>query len=184
MELNLETIDNLINIMGQVKDLKRSGWIKREISNPESDGEHMFSTAFLVLVLSSHYQLDRCHCLELALTHDLAEIKSGDPTPGEKDEKSKYLDELAAITEISQILSMPQLIDWFEEFEKGESKEAQFVRCLDKLDTVLTAAYYDRNKRSEKSIWDEFSSYGVLKLLQMGNEPATDAVNIIRKIKC
>ena len=57
---------NLINFLGRFKDLKRSGWLARKVSSPESDAEHSFSLAFQALLLTPSY-LDRCRCIELAL---------------------------------------------------------------------------------------------------------------------
>ena len=178
-----ETIHNLIEVLGHVKDLRRSGWLKRNIPAPESDGDHMFSTAFLALVLAPNYNINKLHCLELALTHDLQEIIAGDSVPGEKTEQQKYDSELAAITVISKKLNMPCLVDWFKEFEAKETEEARFVKNLDKLDTVLTAAYYDSSRHSAVKVFEEFSRNG-LSYLQATPSCVTDsACDIIHKIK-
>lgn len=177
------TIHNLIDVLGRVKDLRRSGWLERNVPAPESDGDHMFSTAFLVLVLAPEYQVDKCHCLELALTHDLQEIISGDPIPGEKSQEDKYSSELAAIKEISQKLNMPQLVDWFEEFEAQKTPEACFVKSLDRLDTCLTAAYYDKTRTSEPKVWDEFSAHALHCLQTTPSLVSEDAQAIIGKVK-
>jgi len=178
-----ERISNLIELMGQVKDLRRSGWIKRDVPAPESDGDHMFSTAFLVLFLAPDYQVDKMHCLELALTHDLQETIAGDPVPGEKTEQEKYNSELAAMTKISERLDMPCLVEWFKEFEARETEEARFVKSLDKLDTVLTAAYYDRHRHSDTKVWQEFSAHALHCLQEMPSQISEDACDIIKAVK-
>lgn len=176
-------INYLVDILGKIKDLKRSGWIKREVSLPESDADHVFSCAFLVLMLSNKREVDQLHCLQLALIHDLSEIISGDPIPGEKSQENKYQSELQAITEISQKISMPELIDWFKEFEEGATKEAQLVRCIDKFETVMTSAYYDKNNRSDTKVFDEFSSYALSQLQNMNNEFSPLICDLIKQIK-
>ena len=181
--MNETTINNLIDLLGHVKDLRRSGWIKRNVPAPESDGDHMFSTAFLVLVLAPKYQLNVQHCLELALIHDLQETIAGDPIPGEKSEHEKYDSELAAMAQIAENISMPQLVDWFKEFEAKETKEAKFIKNLDKLDTVLTAAYYDRTRNSEPKVWEEFSRNGLNFLQEVPSCVTEEACEIIHKIK-
>lgn len=173
----------LVEILGKIKDLKRSGWIKRKISLPESDADHMFSCAFLVLMLANKCEVDQLRCLQLALVHDLSEIISGDPVPGEKSFEDKYQSELLAITEISQKISMPELIDWFKEFEEGITREAQLVRCLDKLETVMTSAYYDKENRSDTKVFDEFSSYALSQLQNMDNEFSPLISDFIKQIK-
>ena len=178
-----ETIRNMVHLLGQVKDLRRSGWIKRNIPAPESDGDHMFSTAFLVLALAPKYKVDKCHCLELALTHDLQETIAGDPVPGEKTLQEKYNTELQAMTQISQKLGMPCLVEWFKEFEACETEEAKFVKSLDKLDTCLTAAYYDETRDSTPKVWDEFSKHALKCLEELPSQVSQEASSIIKEIK-
>jgi len=180
--ITTETINNFIEIIGKVKDLRRSGWLKRNVPCPESDGDHMFSTAFLVLLLAPEYQVNKCHCLELALTHDLQEIIAGDPVPGEKTESEKYNSELTAMTEISKKLAMPCLVEWFKEFEAKQTPEARFVKSLDKLDTCLTAAYYDRTRQSEPKVWKEFSSYARECLQKQPSDVSAEACRFIDEI--
>ena len=181
--MNEKTINNLIDVLGQVKDLRRTGWLRRNIQAPESDGDHMFSTAFLVLVLAPNHQVNIQHCLELALTHDLQETLAGDPVPGEKTKQEKYESELVAISQIADKLAMPQLVEWFKEFEARETEEAKFVKSLDKLDTVLTAAYYDRSRNSEPKVWEEFSRNGLNFLREMPSCITEEACELIRKVK-
>ena len=176
-------INNLIDILGRVKDLRRSGWVKRNIPVPESDGDHMFSTAFLVLMLAPEYKVNKEHCLELALTHDLQEIITGDPVPGEKTEHEKYEQELAAISQLSEKLQMPCLIEWFKEFEAKQTEESRFVKSLDKLDTVLTAAYYDKHRTSEVKVLEEFSTHALNCLTENPSQVSAQACEIIRDLK-
>ena len=173
----------LIDVLGKIKDLKRSGWIKRNVSNSESDADHMFSVAFLAMILSQKFEVNRCHCLELALTHDLMEIIAGDAVPGEKTKKEKYADELKAMQYIAEKLDMPQLVDWFVEFETCETQEAKLVKACDKLDAVFMAAYYDGNKRSPNKVWNEFSASAYETLAEMDNDFANYAMSIIKDIK-
>ena len=101
-----------------------------------------------------------------------------------KSKEEKYAQELAAITEISHALDMPCLIDWFKEFEAKETEEARFVKSLDRLDTAMSAAYYDKNRNSETKVWQEFSVHA-LNCLQ--NEDVScvseKACDILRKVK-
>ena len=152
-------INNLIKILGLFKDLKRSGWIKRNVLMPESDADHSFSTCFLAFLLTPQH-LNRSHCIELALIHDLAEIYCGDYTPCDNlSPQEKHHLEEQGIIKISKELDMPKIIELFNEFEQQKTEESKFVKALDKLDTVLTACYYDDNKRAPTSLFDEFSSY-------------------------
>ena len=54
------------------------------------------------------------------------------------------------------------------EFEQQTSKESLFVKILDKLDNVITAAYYDKNNRSEQKLTPEFKQHATTKIAQSG----------------
>lgn len=56
-------------------------------------------------------------------------------------------------------MNFPQLVEWFAEFEAQKTPEAAFVKCLDKLDNVLTAAYYERSRRGSEGLLREFSAH-------------------------
>ena len=151
--------------MGKFKELKRNGWIKRNVNDPESDAEHSFSLAFMVLLLCPE-NLNKLRCLELALIHDLAEFYAGDYTPEDDiSTEEKYNKELDAIKLLAKELSYPKLIDLFNEYEAQVTKESLFIKGLDKIDNVLTASYYDKYNRSEYKLVPEFGRHA-LKCLQ------------------
>ena len=174
-----QQIDNLIEILGKFKDLKRSGWIKRKVCNPESDAEHSFSLAFMVLLFCPD-DMDKLRCLELALIHDLAEIYAGDYTPVDNiSPEEKHSKELDAMKLLSEELSYHQLIDLFNEYEEQKTKEAMFIKGLDKIDNVLTATYYDKHNRSDDyKLVPEFGKHA-LKCLQEINSKDLNDIRLI-----
>ena len=38
--MEIEQINNIINLLGKFKDLKRSGWLQKNVKLPESDADH------------------------------------------------------------------------------------------------------------------------------------------------
>ena len=162
----IANINNLITILGKIKDVRRRGWIKRDVVAPESDADHMYSMAMEILLMAPP-QLNKLHCLELALTHDLPEIYSSDFIPGEIMEDEKHALELAAMQKLATELNFPKLIEWFNEYEQQSSPEAKFVRCIDKTDNVITAAYYEREGRTDWPIVSEFSANALNKIAQV-----------------
>lgn len=142
-----------------MKDLKRSGWLMRNVLLPESDADHSFGVAILAMILAPK-KLNKQKCLELALVHDLAEVYAGDFTPHDnisKDDKEKL--EREGALRLSKELDWPDLIDLVAEYNNKKTPEARFVFLLDKLETVMTAKYYDDNKRASNILTDEFSAY-------------------------
>ena len=160
----------LVDVLGKFKDLKRKGWIDKNVSYPESDADHSFSVAFLALLLAPD-NLNKQKCLEMALIHDLAEIYSGDCTPSDNisaEEKAKK--ESEAVDLISRELQWPKLRDLFAEYEAKNTKESIFINALDKLDNVITAAYYEQNMRTDKSLISEFGKYAEEKISGLNEE--------------
>lgn len=160
------TIDKLANLLGNIKDLKRSGWLKRKVENPESVADHSFGVALLAYLLCPK-ELDKQKCLELAIIHDLAETITGDFTPCDNiPPEVKSQGEIKAIEEIAKELGKPKLVDLFIEYEERKTPEAKFVSQIDKLEAVCQAKYYDAKNRSNfypctindyKSLYEEFS---------------------------
>ncbi|UYV80304.1 hypothetical protein LAZ67_18002363 [Cordylochernes scorpioides] len=62
------------------QELKRTGWVKREVPAPESVAEHMYRAGALSMLLDCP-GLDRNKCVKMALVHDMAESIIGDITP-------------------------------------------------------------------------------------------------------
>ena len=115
--------------------------------------------------------LDELKCLKMALIHDLAEIYTGDFTPEDQiTAEQKYQKELFAFKQLAQDLGYPELTDLFEELEAQQSREALFVKSLDKIDTVLTACYYDKNHRAPQKLVPEFGAYAQNKLKNASEE--------------
>lgn len=157
-------MEKFAKILGEIKELKRTGWQLRNIDNGESVADHSFGVSLLTLLFCPK-NLDKAKCLEFAIIHDLAEVITGDYTPGEisKDEKHKL--ECEAIKKISIDFDYPELVEKFNEYEAQECEEAKFVKKADRLDTVLQAKYYTDENRTDdyadgkykwNSLFDEF----------------------------
>jgi putative hydrolase of HD superfamily len=91
--------------------------------------------------------LDKLKCLQLALVHDLPEIYCGDITPSELDPVKKQALEKSAMAMVVKNLGVSQLQELFEEYERHETPEAQFVWVMDRLDNVFTARMYQDTQR-------------------------------------
>lgn len=171
-----QLIENIITILGKMKDLKRSGWLKRRVETPESDAEHSFSVAMLAWLLAPA-ELDRCRCLELALTHDLVEIYSGDYTPVDNiSPEEKHQRELQAAHRLAAELQQPRLLELFSEYEAKETKESIFINGLDKLDNVITAAWYDDRQRAPNPLLPEFSNYAKRRITALPDSETAQAI--------
>ncbi|GAB1539293.1 HD domain-containing protein [Scytonema sp. NUACC21] len=144
-----------------LKQLYRQGWLKHGIAPErcESVAEHSFCVALLALFLGNIYEpnLDTVKALRMALIHDLGEIYAGDFTPSDNIEKSqKYQLERQSILQV--LSKLPNGLEWihlWEEYERGETIEAQFVRQLDKLEMALQASVYEHQGLANLSVFFE-----------------------------
>ena len=155
----------------RLKRLRRTGWLDRGVTDPESGADHSWGVAVLGWLLArDHPELDRERVLLLGLVHDLPEAVAGDPTPFDhvRDEAgaiasnhfstapgytdtaraAKQQAEAAALDDILGSLPGSLAADiraaW-QEYEDGHTPEARFVRQIDKLETLLQAEdYLDR----------------------------------------
>jgi putative hydrolase of HD superfamily len=130
-------------------DLPRTGWILRGIAAPESVGDHVLSTAFVVLALGPRVEpaLDVGRALALALLHDVPEALTGDlprTAAALLPKGAKVAMEEAAARRLLAPLSAAALELWREQ-AAGTTREARFVRVCDRLQLGLRLVAYVRS---------------------------------------
>jgi putative hydrolase of HD superfamily len=152
----------------QLDRVARLGFSLRGVPDPESVTEHSWHLAFLVWSLAPQVpKLDTARALEMAIIHDLAELRLGDLPltashylpPGAKNEaEHKALSDLAAPLgdRASGILG---------EYHQGVSLEARMVKACDKLQMMLKVTAYERTgSRGLSEFWDNpgnFPDHGI-----------------------
>lgn len=143
----LADILQFMELIGNLKHTKRTGWVLRDVNDCESISGHMYRMSMLTFLLDGSEGLNQIRCMELALVHDLAESLVGDITPFcgvSKDEKKAM--ELKAMEDICKLIEPrgKRMMELFEEYEHGESPESRFVKDLDRLDMVMQAFEYEK----------------------------------------
>ncbi len=152
MSTDMRAILDFLNLIGKLKTLKRTGWIKAGIVLPESDSDHMHRAAICAMLIPEEPGLDRMKCIKMALTHDVCECLAGDFTPScgiTKEEKSRL--ERQALVDLKSCLGEShvlghELLDLWEEYETGTSREAIYVKDIDKFEMILQADEYEREQ--------------------------------------
>jgi len=132
----------------KLKKLKRTGWAKRGVPEPESVAAHSFAVALLALFLADLRGLDPSDVLRMALIHDLPEALTGDLTPRMKKE-FKGLEQLERrfIEDLAKELPKPiasKYLDAWNRYQNASDPAARLVRDLDKLEMGLQAVEYVR----------------------------------------
>jgi len=142
----------------KLKQLKRKGWELRGIPNVESVADHSYSVIFLAMVMAERLQLNVEKCLKLAVVHDLAESVTKDITPHDNvsdDEKLKL--EEQAIKKIVDETGFTFIQELAEEYNENNTKEANLVRDMDKIEMIIQANDYMK-KYPNKNL-NEFYDY-------------------------
>ncbi|WP_455393209.1 HD domain-containing protein [[Eubacterium] cellulosolvens] len=139
-----EELLELFQKVGQLKNIKRSGWLRVGISNPESVADHSFRTAFIGMLLGDSLKLNTEKVMKLALLHDIPETVIGDITPYDQlSLAEKRANETKAMQELfKNAPDQTEYLVLWDEYNQGSSPEARFVKNIDKLEMALQAAEY------------------------------------------
>jgi len=146
MRRNDSLLDALLEL--QILDrVPRSGWTLRGVPEPESVSEHGFHVVLLVWALGPEVPgLDLGRALELAIVHDLAEVRLGDlPRTAARylPDGAKHAAEEAALAELLAPLGA-RAVELYREYRAKATGEARFVAACDKLQLMLKVTLYER----------------------------------------
>jgi len=116
----------------------------------ESSAEHSWRLTLMVFVFADELKLDLDvnHAVRIAIVHDLPEAIAGDVDAldvydGKVSKEEKENMEISAMEELR--ISLPdklgsEVYDLWQEYVNGKTREAKFVKALDKIET-LTQVY-------------------------------------------
>ncbi|MDO8428729.1 MAG: HD domain-containing protein [Candidatus Diapherotrites archaeon] len=152
----------------KLKDLKRTGWIQRKVSNPETVASHLWDLSLLVLMHAKSLGYNELKCLKLAIVSDLVESITGDIATHKKflsqknSLKRKEFQEIKAVQKLVSKIKNLKLKKEIQllclDYVQKKSKEAKFVSDLDKVEVCLQALYYAKHKRTRKNLFEFFET--------------------------
>lgn len=131
-----------------LKNVIRTGWLNWHVKREriESVAEHVYQTQMLALSMYSEYEydIDIKKVIYMLAVHELEETIIGDLTFKDisKEEKEKIGHE-AVEKILKNLLSGEEIKKIIFEFDKRETKEAQFAYQCDKLECDLQCKLYD-----------------------------------------
>ena len=146
MKANRTLLDLFLEIQ-TLDRIPRSGYVLRGVADPESVAEHTLHVLFLVWTLGLKIEgIDVSRAVEIALVHDLAELRIGDlprtsshyfPAGAKKAaEAAAMADVLAPLPGRTRLL--------YDEYQEGTTPEARLVKACDKLQLMLKVTVYER----------------------------------------
>ncbi|MFA7692249.1 MAG: HD domain-containing protein [Candidatus Hydrogenedentes bacterium] len=146
--------ENILQLFWRIHCLDlipRAGFLLRGVPNPESVSahSHFLATLTLIFVREEPERYDQAKALAMALVHDLAESQLMDiPMPvanawlgdaKDKAEEGVFNELFKAFPDYYSALH--------DEFQQGESNEAQLLRALDKAQMMIKVLYYEKQNR-------------------------------------
>ncbi|ULT26956.1 HD domain-containing protein [Sphingobacterium sp. E70] len=142
------TSEKLLKQIDFIKEIDKVKYIQRRTKlfnsdRCENDAEHSWHLALMAIVLAEHADepVDLLKVIKMVLIHDIVEIDAGDTFIYDNEKAhSNTEEELLAAKRIFGMLPEQQaeeLISIWEEFEAGETREAQFAKAMDRLEPLL-----------------------------------------------
>jgi 5'-deoxynucleotidase YfbR-like HD superfamily hydrolase len=127
-------------------------WSSPLITKKDTVAEHCFRLAFIVLIVQEEMKLeiDLLKALSIALFHDIAESLAWEIDyilifEWKITKEEKHKNELEAMDKIRLMLPekiWSEIYGLWDEYEKWETKEAKFVKALDKFESISHLLYF------------------------------------------
>jgi len=142
----------------RLQRLRRTGWVRCGVREPETVAAHMFRVGFMGLLLGGP------ECAMIGLCHDIAECIIGDITPHCKVSNEEKADrEMKAFKTLVKDLPGHIVEDIFGSFLRYEvakegDNEAQIIKDLDKFDMILQAWEYEKRDKKGHYLQQFFDS--------------------------
>jgi len=141
---NLEKIFGFLHLAGKLKEVERYNEKRNGIK--ESVADHSWRLALMAFLLAEKLNLDVdvLKVIKMALVHDIAESITGDidavlVMEGKVLKEEKRKGESKAMDKIKNMLPIDigaEVYDLWDKYEKCQTKEAKFIKALDKIETL------------------------------------------------
>jgi putative hydrolase of HD superfamily len=163
-----ETLLELLLELQTLDRVPRMGYVLRGVPDPESITEHSWHVGFLVWALAGRIpEVDAGRAMEIAMVHDLAEVRTGDlPRVASRyfADGAKEDAERSVVEELTGPLA-ERAGELLAEYRAAETLEARLVKACDKLQLMLKVAVYEHwGAGGLKEFWhnpENFPDYGI-----------------------
>ena len=160
-------IENFYNEYLKLHDIKRTGWIIRNIPDEkiETVADHSLQVTVLATTLCHEFNLDfdLAKVSQMCFIHDVGEIIIGDVAVVDKNYEKKKEKEYEAVAKVLETLSEKTAnlyLSLWKELDERESDLAKFVYQVDKLDAIMRAKKYAK-EYNRPELFDEFYNHQV-----------------------
>ena len=136
-------------LANKLKEVIRTGWLEVEISSDriESVAEHIYGSVILAIALDSEYHLgvDLLKAIKMLVVKELEKVTLKEVTTRDNAEDREAQARETVLKVVEPLSSKDELISLLDEYYVGESKEANFVKQLSKIESDIQAKIYDNN---------------------------------------
>ena len=169
--------------IGKLKTMPRTGWVLRNVKNPETIAEHIFLLTIASWILGQKKRLNLEKLIKMSLVYEICEVYAGDTTPYDgivpnnnakktlerwprflQKEKEKrffkdYEKEREALKKIISELPISlkkEIFEFWDDCKKRQMPEGKFVNQVYWLVTYLQALqYFKQNRKFPILAWYE-----------------------------
>ncbi|MFA6097775.1 MAG: HD domain-containing protein [Candidatus Paceibacterota bacterium] len=138
----------LFRFLDKIENLKSTlRYVSLKSGRKESSAEHSWRLSLMAFLAAEELKLDidTDRAVKIALVHDIAESITGDIDAikiknGEITKESKNKLEARAMENLRNLAPKKtgsHVYGLWEEYESGKTKEAKYIKALDKLETLL-----------------------------------------------
>lgn len=149
--------------IGKSKRIKRAGWVREGVKNPESVADHGFRVIVLSMVLAPMLNVNQNKLIKMAIIHDIGETKTNDLVcergvnkDPESYAKKEELEKDALKEIFEDFEKRPEYISIFEEMINQKTDEAKIFKQIDKLEMAIQALEYEES--DEKNLSEFFDN--------------------------
>lgn len=163
--------------VGKLKNLPRTGWVRRGIPDAETVAEHMYRSQFIAYDLAKELGGDPVACAHMMMIHDLPEARAGDLTPDcgvSKEEKAAL--EWQAAQELAELSGNPEFLAVFLEYEEKQTLTARICNDADQLECLVQALEYAAIYPEKRPELEVFWPYAEAKLLTVPGREMFDVL--------
>lgn len=148
-------LDKQLAFLVEIDKLKatfRRAFLVADPDRRENSAEHSWHVSVMALILAEHSSADieLSRVIKMLLIHDIVEIDAGDTSIYDNQASlNKTTREMQGANRIFGLLPDDQakgLLEIWDEFEAGKTREAKFARALDRLIPLLHN-YHTQGKR-------------------------------------
>lgn len=165
MSQKFQNTEEFYNIYIKLQDIKRTGWLMRDIPTEkvETVADHTLQVVVLATTFCHELKLDfdLSKLVQMCFIHDLGEIIIGDVAIIDENYEEKKKAEEDAVIKLLEPLS-DDTKNWYlslwKEMNEKKTSLAQFVYHVDKIDAIMRAKKYAK-EYNKPELFEEFYNH-------------------------